>query len=54
MYQVTAPFNPEADNGFNPLDPKINIKWPLDIGVMSEKDKNALFINEDFKGIKIK
>ncbi|WP_075441665.1 dTDP-4-dehydrorhamnose 3,5-epimerase [Campylobacter coli] len=54
LYQVTAPFNPEADSGFNPLDPRINIKWPLDIGVMSEKDKNAPFINGNFEGIKIK
>ncbi|AJD05241.1 dTDP-4-dehydrorhamnose 3,5-epimerase [Campylobacter lari] len=54
LYLVTNFFNLEADSGFNPLDPKINIKWPLDIGMMSEKDKNAPFISEDFKGIKIK
>lgn len=54
LYLVTNFFNSEADNSFNPLDPKINIKWPLSIGVMSEKDKNAPFVNEDFKGIKIK
>lgn len=53
IYLVTAPFTPKADNAFNALDSKIGIDWELPIGNMSEKDRSAPFVSQDFKGIKI-
>ncbi|RDU68647.1 dTDP-4-dehydrorhamnose 3,5-epimerase [Helicobacter cholecystus] len=52
LYLVTSAFNAESDSGLNALDPVLAIKWPLPIGHISEKDKNASYINQEFKGIK--
>lgn len=53
IYLVTVPFTPKADNVFNALDSQIGIDWKLPVGNMSEKDRNAPFVSQDFKGIKI-
>lgn len=51
MYLVTNYYSPENESGLNPLDPSLNIKWPLPIADISEKDKNRPYINKTFKGI---
>lgn len=51
LYLVSEPFNPQADSGLNALDPVLSISWPLSLGHISDKDKNALFITQDFKGV---
>lgn len=52
LYLVTAPFMLSADSSLNALDKKINIDWPLEVGIMSEKDKNAPF-SDGFKGVEL-
>lgn len=39
-YLVTAAYNPEADSGVRYNDPVINIKWPIPVIHVSEKDAN--------------
>ena len=51
LYLVTSPFNPQADSGLNALDPTLSISWPLPLGHISDKDKNAPLITQEFKGI---
>lgn len=51
LYLTTAPFQSSADSAINPLDKILNIKWNLDITHISPKDKNAPFIDINFKGI---
>lgn len=51
IYLVTAPFTPQADSGLNVLDPLLAIRWPLPLGHISEKDKNASLLTENFKGV---
>ena len=53
LYLVSESFHQEADSGLNPLDPRINIKYPVNIGNMSKKDKEVKFIDENFSGVKI-
>ena len=52
LYLVTSAFNPEADSGINALDPALAIQWPLPLGHISQKDRKAPYINQDFKGIR--
>jgi dTDP-4-dehydrorhamnose 3,5-epimerase len=52
IYCHSAPHNASFEGGLNPLDPKIDIKWPLPITDISEKDNNRSFISSDFKGVK--
>lgn len=49
LYMVDTPFAPEYELGLNPLDPKINVNWPLDISVISDKDKGRLYIGGTLK-----
>ena len=54
LYLVTEKFSIEHDNGINPFDPDINIKWPLKCTILSEKDTKRRFIKDrNFFGIRI-
>ena len=54
LYFVTKEFSQEHDDGINPLDPSIGIKWPLEIALRSEKDtKREFLIDRNFSGIKV-
>ena len=39
IYMSTAPFCKEAEGGVRFDDPKVGIQWPLDVSVISDKDK---------------
>ena len=47
LYHHTQFYTPSSEGGVNLLDPKINIKWPLDISLISEKDKALPLINNN-------
>jgi dTDP-4-dehydrorhamnose 3,5-epimerase len=51
IYFVTNYYSKEHDMVLNPFDKAININWPLNCTCISEKDNNALFINESFVGL---
>lgn len=50
LYLVSEFFNAQADRALNALDLKLNIKWQLPIGNISQKDKNAPD-SKDFTGV---
>ncbi len=52
MYLVTNYYSPENESGLNPLDPKLNIKWPLPIADISIKDKERPLLDCSFRGIR--
>ena len=39
-YQISVLHNPDASLGINCSDPSLNIEWPLDIAVISDKDRS--------------
>jgi len=51
IYHHSAFYEPSAEGGLNIYDPKINIKWPTEIAVVSERDKLHEFLTDNFKGI---
>lgn len=52
LYLVTADFSLPHDDGVNPADPRLDINWPLDIALMSEKDRSRPYLEtRDFVGI---
>lgn len=53
LYPVTAFYSPEHDRSINPLDKKVNVAWALDPIGLSEKDKNAALLDDDFKGVEL-
>lgn len=40
LYLMTEKFNPDASRGFSYKDKSINIAWPIEEKIISEKDKN--------------
>jgi dTDP-4-dehydrorhamnose 3,5-epimerase len=50
LYFHSAAYAPESEGGLNPLDPGLNIDWPLPVGTLSERDKNLPSAG-DFGGI---
>jgi len=53
LYFHTEFYSPDFEGGIRYNDPKLKIKWPLQVVDISEKDKNHKLINENFQGIKI-
>ena len=50
MYFNTNFYSPTHESGLNYADPKIGIKWKLNVTSVSDKDKNHPFINDQFNG----
>ncbi len=53
LYLHSESYTPEFEGALNALDPKLSIKWPLEISERSERDQNHPFLNEGFQGVKI-
>jgi dTDP-4-dehydrorhamnose 3,5-epimerase len=53
MYHHTSFFNKEADRGILYNDAMLNINWPSEISIISQKDKSYPNLDNNFKGIHI-
>jgi dTDP-4-dehydrorhamnose 3,5-epimerase len=53
LYLHTAEYVPEAEGTLHVNDPLINIKWPLSIAEISERDNAHSFIGKDFTGVRL-
>lgn len=51
LYLHTQEYVPNSEGGINLLDPKLKVELPIEIRVISDKDKNYDFIKQDFLGI---
>lgn len=46
LYKVSSPYNAEFEKGFRWDDPTINIEWPIENPIISERDQKAPFFEE--------
>ncbi len=46
FYKTTSQYNPAAEQGVRWNDPQLNIPWPFDNPVLSDKDRNLPLLNE--------
>ena len=53
LYLHTEFYSPEHEDGVCYNDPKIGIKWPLEVTEISDKDKRYPFLTQDFGGIQL-
>ncbi len=51
IYHHSEFYTPNAEVGIRYNDPMINIKWPLPIGSISERDASHPYLTTEFKGI---
>lgn len=52
LYLHTAPFNSQAENGVNAMDPSIGIQWPRAITERSQRDANLPFVTANTSGVR--
>ena len=53
LYLHSEFYSPKHETGIRYDDPSINIKWPLEITDVSNRDKQLLLIDKNFKGIEL-
>ncbi len=53
LYFHTELYSPDYESGIRYDDPKIDIKWPLEIADISERDRSFNLIDNDFRGLTI-
>lgn len=51
LYIHNVSYNNENERGLNPLDPILDLNWPLPISYLSEKDSQSAYITEMFPGV---
>ncbi|RPH37078.1 MAG: dTDP-4-keto-6-deoxy-D-glucose epimerase [Chloroflexi bacterium] len=51
LYLHTAAYDPVAEGGVHPLDPRLGIAWPLTVGHLSERDASFSPLDAAFEGI---
>ncbi len=51
LYLVTAAYAPDAEGGLLPTDPRLDIRWPLPITDLSERDRKHPVIALAFEGV---
>ncbi|MDB5524240.1 MAG: rfbC [Rhizobium sp.] len=50
LYAHSAPYRAEVEGGLNPLDPTLNISWPLPAEHLSPRDQNHPLIDARYEG----
>lgn len=53
LYFHTEFYSPEHEGGIRYNDSKANIKWPIEITMVSNRDKQFKLLNEKFQGLSI-
>lgn len=53
LYFHTAPYDPAAERGLHPLDPRVAIAWPLATDHLSERDASQPMLAPQFDGIPV-
>lgn len=53
LYLHSMPYQPDAESAINPQDALVDIKWPLEISVLSKRDASHPLLKNEFKGIEL-
>lgn len=48
LYGISGNYSPSHSRTLNLLDPNVGVNWPIEISDISEKDRNAPFLNSIF------
>ena len=53
LYLHTAAYAPHAESAVNAVDPRLAIRWPLEITQMSDRDRQLAMLTSEFDGIAV-
>jgi len=45
LYMISVPYHPELASGIRWDDPTVAVKWPLEVTMMSERDRSFPYLN---------
>jgi dTDP-4-dehydrorhamnose 3,5-epimerase len=51
IYIHSTNYMPDSEGALNPMDPKLDINWPLEVTDMSERDQNCTMLIDGFEGV---
>ena len=51
LYCHSAAYAPEAEDGLNPTDPRLDIRWPMAMTELSTRDAGRSLLTAEFKGV---
>lgn len=53
LYFHTAAYDANTEGGLNPHDPRLNIRWPLKVKTLSERDANHSMVKDGWLGLSV-
>ena len=53
LYMTTAAYEHAAEDGLHVADQRLNIRWPLPIANLSERDRTQRYLTDAFVGIEL-
>jgi dTDP-4-dehydrorhamnose 3,5-epimerase len=53
LYLHTVPFQRGSEAGLHPADPRLGIRWPLDVAELSPRDAGHPMVKSIFRGVRI-
>jgi dTDP-4-dehydrorhamnose 3,5-epimerase len=53
IYIVNKMYAPSVDKVVNPLDPMINVSWPVEVDMERSKEVKQTFLTKDFTGVEL-
>lgn len=53
LYCHSAPYTVSAEAGLDPRDPRLAIRWPLELTELSARDAGHPHLNDEFQGVRV-
>ena len=53
VYCHSAPYDPDSEIGVSPFDPLLAISWPLDVRLISDRDRKHPLLPPTFGGLRV-
>ena len=53
LYIHSAAYHAAAEGGLHPLDPALELPWPLPLGILSARDAAHPMLTDEFKGVSL-
>lgn len=51
LYCHSSPYTADAEDALNPIDPGLDVSWPLEISELSDRDRSHPMLTPEFEGV---
>jgi dTDP-4-dehydrorhamnose 3,5-epimerase len=53
LYLHTGAYDASAEGALNPVDPRLRVRWPLEITELSDRDRRHPMLSDEFDGLEL-